>query len=251
MNITTQTARSVTAALLGTLLLASCSTTPVPQDNATPLTAQLLLPEEPICDATSLECPGTGGGGGSSFTYWTLGQVATIDARAAYTVNLALGSVAQYQQEYNQHHTAQVNTINAAPKPTNWDDIANAATPYAGLNWSQDGCSAPWYAALLTFGMTALYSQTFDSACRLHDFAYRNIGRFSNAAQVASGQTALVDQNALRAEVDARFRANMIAICEKKDWIMRGTCKNWANTFADAVRNHGQSSWQIWSFDGL
>ncbi|UBV44349.1 phospholipase (plasmid) [Deinococcus taeanensis] len=233
-------------------LLSACGTTAAPDAPTAlaPVKAQLLLPEEPICDATSLDCPPTGGGG-SSYSYWNLAQVATISPRAAYVVNVSLSSAAAYSQERNQHYPNQKNLALAFmqnPTPTTASNLQILVTPHAGLNWSEDGCSSPWYADIATLGFTALYSETFAPACRLHDFAYRNVGRVANEAQVASGQTALVNHDALRREVDDQFLRNMLSICAAKTWLVRGTCNTWANTFASAVHNHGRSSWAIWNF---
>ncbi|ADV68785.1 phospholipase A(2) [Deinococcus maricopensis] len=215
-------------------LLTACGTaTPAaPADTASSLNAQYLLPDEPICDATMFECPGGDTGGTSYFRYWTLDQVTSISARAAYAVNISRGPLDAFQQERAQN----------AGTPGG----PASSTPYANLDWSNDGCSAPWYTSLLTFGQTALYAGTFREACEAHDFAYRNVGRIANEAQVASGQRDTVNHEALRQEIDAAFLRNMKGICDGRSALLRWHCNSWADTFYNAVRKHGQSSWTIW-----
>ncbi|WP_221090106.1 phospholipase A2 [Deinococcus aquaedulcis] len=261
-HLTAQTTplRRALGALSLALALAACGGTTPPetavpastpaQPTTTAVSAvqpQFIVPEDPSCDPYAIECPQDPGGGGTSYyRYWTLAQVATIDARAAYAVNLTRGSAAALDQERAQHYPAQKALVDQTP--TDWTAVQTQATPYAGLNWSQDGCSTTTLTNILTLGMTALYSQTFGPACRLHDFAYRNIARLANEAQVASGQVDRVDHVALRREVDDLFLNNMLDICVGKAWIVRGSCNNWAKTFASAVRSYGGSSWAVWNF---
>ncbi|PTA67547.1 phospholipase A2 [Deinococcus arcticus] len=249
--------RRAAGALTLALSLAACGGAAPPETAAPAPTSaapraptvqpQFIVPEDPSCDPFAIECPVDPGGGGTSFyRYWTLAQVATIDARAAFAVNLTRGSASALDQARAQHYPAQKALVDQTP--TDWAAVQAQATPHAGLNWSQDGCSTTTLTNILTLGMTALYSQTFGPACRLHDFAYRNIPRLANEAQVASGQRDQVDHVSLRREVDDLFLSNMLDICAGKAWIVRGSCNNWARTFASAVRSYGGSSWAVWNF---
>ncbi|WP_394649018.1 phospholipase A2, partial [uncultured Deinococcus sp.] len=69
-------------------------------------------------------------------------------ARLTYIGRVAWGEVAAYEAEY----------------------AAQDRAPFAGLDWSRNGCSAP-------AGLGLGYRELFRPACNVHDFAYRNLGR--------------------------------------------------------------------------
>lgn len=95
------------------------------------------------------------------------------------------------------------------------------------FDWSTDLCSAP------LVGSTGR-SFDFRSACRRHDFGYRNlklldrrwgVGRFWGSVS--------------RHRVDRQFLLDMQLDCGVRPWWERGTCLGWAHTYFRAVRVAG------------
>lgn len=89
------------------------------------------------------------------------------------------------------------------------------------LDWSSDSCSSP-------IGDEG-WSFDFTEACLRHDFGYRNatlLGRF----------------DALRAEIDLRFQADMLDHCEQRSLLTQSSCRRWANRYWLAVRVAGGSA---------
>jgi hypothetical protein len=88
------------------------------------------------------------------------------------------------------------------------------------LDWSTDGCSAP-------FVGSEGRSFNFRRACVRHDFAYRNykrLGIFDETTRVA---------------LDERFRLDMLESCEPRRRTFRIRCLAWAEVFHAAVRAAG------------
>ena len=91
------------------------------------------------------------------------------------------------------------------------------------LDWSTDGCSAP---------IVQSTGRSFDfySACRRHDFGYRNMSRFKNGRMW--NQT-------LRLRIDTQFRRDARASCVFKIRLTKVQCLAWAETYFRAVRSFG------------
>ena len=91
------------------------------------------------------------------------------------------------------------------------------------LDWSTDGCSAP-------FVESTGRSFDFTRACRRHDFAYRNIARLDGGRHWTSR---------MRARVDAVFLRDMRSDCATRPRVARASCRNWATLFHRVVRARG------------
>jgi Prokaryotic phospholipase A2 len=98
--------------------------------------------------------------------------------------------------------------------------IADSDTRDSRLDWSTDGCSVP------VIGSTGR-SFNFYSACRRHDFAYRNIGKLDGGKWWTAS---------MRARIDAVFKKDMLANCAVRPTTTKRTCVAWAETFYRAVR---------------
>ena len=119
-------------------------------------------------------------------------------------------------------------------KRTGWGSVGNydaqyaayqgTAQPYAGLNWTRDGCSAP-------DGLGLGYREDFLPACNVHDFAYRNLKVYERS-------------DANRRTSDEAFHTNMKAICAAKSPIKRPPCVTAAYAYFQAVRVGGGSSFE-------
>ena len=100
--------------------------------------------------------------------------------------------------------------------------IATAQSPTRDmrLDWSSDGCSAPF------LGSTG---RTFDftHACQRHDFGYRNFKALDDGKWWTPS---------LRHRIDRVFRADMYRDCSTRTRTMRKICRVWARTFYRAVR---------------
>ena len=103
--------------------------------------------------------------------------------------------------------------------------VATADSPEhdVRLDWSTDGCSAP---------IVQSTGRSFDfySACRRHDFGYRNMRRFKNGRMW--NQT-------LRLRIDTQFRRDARASCVFKIRLTKVQCLAWAETYFRAVRSFG------------
>ncbi len=103
--------------------------------------------------------------------------------------------------------------------------VATADSPMhdGRLDWSTDGCSAP---------IVQSTGRSFDfySACRRHDFGYRNMSRFKNGR---------VWNEALRLRIDGQFRKDARDSCTSKLRLTKMQCFAWAETFFRAVRSFG------------
>ena len=96
---------------------------------------------------------------------------------------------------------------------------------YDGPDWSDDGCSGPTPPVIFDY-----------TACRLHDFGYRNV------SQYVQGRT-----DAVRKQVDERFLSNMYLSCDRRwtKWYqspLKVACKADALVFYGGVRVGGSSA---------
>ena len=91
------------------------------------------------------------------------------------------------------------------------------------LDWGTDGCSAP---------IVQSTGRSFDfySACRRHDFGYRNMSRFKNGR---------VWNETLRLRIDAQFRKDTRASCTSKLRLTKIQCLAWAEMYFRTVRRFG------------
>lgn len=105
-----------------------------------------------------------------------------------------------------------------------YDAYAGNSQPYAGLNWSRDGCSAP-------DGLGLGHRDIFRPACYVHDFAYRNLKVYQRT-----------ENN--RKISDQIFHTNMKAICKTKAWYKRPACCTAAYAYYKGVRVGGRSSFE-------
>lgn len=89
------------------------------------------------------------------------------------------------------------------------------------FDWSTDLCSAP---------LVGNSGGTFDfgSACRRHDFAYRNAKKIPGLWNSSS-----------RHKIDLQFRRDMSASCGKRPLVQRLPCRAWAEIYYQAVRIAG------------
>ena len=101
--------------------------------------------------------------------------------------------------------------------------VADSRTHDRRLDWSTDGCSAPF------INGTGL-SFDFTPSCRRHDFAYRNYSRIDDGRHWTSK---------MRAKVDAVFRRDMLDSCRSRPTTSRVRCRAWADIFYRAVRIYG------------
>lgn len=118
-------------------------------------------------------------------------------ARLTYIGRVAWGEVAAYEAEY----------------------AAQDRAPFAGLDWSRNGCSAP-------DGLGLGYRELFRPACNVHDFAYRNLGREAHTPE-----------NRLRS--DAALLRNLQTICGSLARAQRPGCLAAASAYVRAVRWRG------------
>lgn len=155
------------------------------------------------------------------------------------------GLLATLREAYGE--TPRVLTLPAAPtisgldltsdrlayvKRTGWGTVSNYNTqyaayngtslPYAGLDWTRDGCSAP-------DGLGLGYREDFRPACNVHDFAYRNLKVYQRT-----------DANRLTS--DEAFHTNMKAICNAKSWYKQPACYSAAYAYYQGVRVGGSDS---------
>lgn len=101
--------------------------------------------------------------------------------------------------------------------------VADSVERDERLDWSSDGCSAP------VVGSSGR-SFDFTSACRRHDFAYRNIARLDDGRHWTSR---------MRARVDSVFLRDMRTDCASRPRVTRASCRNWASLFYSVVRARG------------
>lgn len=97
---------------------------------------------------------------------------------------------------------------------------SDAPAPY---DWSDNGCSFPSW-----FPNRDTWNTRFLSACKRHDWGYRNFGK-----------KFFQPTDARRAQVDAVFLRDMRAICDAHDWT---GCDTTANTAWSGVRLGGGRS---------
>ena len=102
--------------------------------------------------------------------------------------------------------------------------IADHPTHDMRLDWTTDGCSAP---VVESSGR----SFNFYSACRRHDFGYRNLSRLDGGKYW---------NTTLRLRVDTLFRRDMRASCAGRVRVLRLQCLIWAETFFRSVRALGK-----------
>ena len=102
--------------------------------------------------------------------------------------------------------------------------IADHPTHDARLDWTTDGCSAP---ILESTGR----SFDFYSACRRHDFGYRNLSRLDGGKHW---------NQSVRLRIDQLFRRDMRASCAGKVRLIRLQCLSWAETYYRSVRAFGK-----------
>jgi len=108
------------------------------------------------------------------------------------------------------------------------DFVARAGNGDPWFDWSTDWCSAP---------LVGSTGRTFDfrSACRRHDFGYRNLQLME--VRYGSGRTFWNATSRLR--VDRRLHTDMDAHCSTRAWYDRATCFAWSDVFYAAVRVAG------------
>lgn len=96
------------------------------------------------------------------------------------------------------------------------------------FDWSTDFCSAP---------LIGNSGRTFDftSACRRHDFAYRN---YKRADAVRSPRGSMWNAT-VRQRIDSLFRREMTDLCVTRPLGDRPSCLIWAEIFYRAVRVAG------------
>ena len=101
--------------------------------------------------------------------------------------------------------------------------MADSPTHDVRLDWGTDGCSAP---------IVQSTGRSFDfySACRRHDFGYRNMSRFKNGR---------VWNETLRLRIDAQFRKDARASCTSKLRLTKIQCLAWAEMYFRTVRRFG------------
>lgn len=125
-----------------------------------------------------------------------------ISDRLAYIKRIGWGSIANY----NSHYAA----------------YAFTGLPYAGLDWTRDGCSAP-------SGLGLGYTEDFRPACNVHDFGYRNLKVYERT-----------ETN--RDTTDDAFYVNMKSICNAKSWYKQPACYAAAYAYYEAVSLGGSGS---------
>ncbi|MBZ9750322.1 phospholipase [Deinococcus sp. HMF7604] len=122
--------------------------------------------------------------------------------RLAYVKRVGWGTVSNYNGQYSAY--------------------AGTSSPYTGLDWSRDGCSAP-------DGLGLGYREDFRPACNVHDFGYRNLKVYQRT-------------DANRKTTDEAFHTNMKTICAAKSWYARPACVSAAYAYYQAVRVGGSGS---------
>lgn len=111
------------------------------------------------------------------------------------------------------------------------------------FDWTTDGCSVP------IIGNDGR-SFNFATACRRHDFGYRNLkllDRRYNCVGLAPGTICSIDTwsyghfwNAeQRSRIDEQFQRDMFTSCTTRARSMRVRCEAWAITFFQSVRTIG------------
>jgi Prokaryotic phospholipase A2 len=111
------------------------------------------------------------------------------------------------------------------------------------FDWTTDGCSVP------IIGNEGR-SFNFASACRRHDFGYRNLkllDRRYNCAGLTTGS--ICDDNTWsygrywnagqRSRIDEQFQRDMFESCATRSRTRRVRCEAWAITFFQSVRTVG------------
>lgn len=96
-----------------------------------------------------------------------------------------------------------------------------AGTPYAGFDWTTDGCSS---------GPLGDSPYKFTEACWRHDFSYRNLKRIEAETRADMWN----ERNKYVA--DRRFQDDMKRRCETYNVVVKPTCNVAAETFYRAVR---------------
>lgn len=132
----------------------------------------------------------------------SLGAQDLATDRLAYIKRTAWGTVSNYNSQYAAY--------------------SGTALPYAGLDWSRDGCSAP-------NGLGLGYREDFRPACNVHDFGYRNLKVYQRT-------------DANRLSTDDAFYTNMKAICAAKSLLARPACYSAAYAYYEGVRVGGSGS---------
>lgn len=237
--------------LLPALLLASCGANG-PQDAATPPAPQaaidtksqiayyLALPENQVPELQDLAQ--------STVSDEEKLQILKIATTGEYVAPAAPSEqeFMQFQQSLGGNLSAQdyhgissygkylyIRSI-ATGTPSNLE--AQRKNPkYSYLNWSNDGCSLPWYVKALIPAPSLVFSSVFNSACKVHDFGYRNVPLSWRAQADASGT---LPYN-YRLAVDDAFLRNMKNSCS---WWNSVPCNAAAYAFYKAVRWKGGSS---------
>ncbi|MEF2280432.1 phospholipase A2 [Deinococcus sp. YIM 134068] len=122
--------------------------------------------------------------------------------RLAYVKRTGWGTVGNYNAQYAAY--------------------AGTSSPYPGLDWTRDGCSAP-------DGLGLGYREDFRPSCHVHDFAYRNLKVYERTS-------------ANRLASDDAFYVNMKSACAAKSWYARPACYSAAYAYYQAVRVGGSGS---------
>lgn len=98
--------------------------------------------------------------------------------------------------------------------------IADSPARDRRLDWKSDACSAP---VIRSTGR----SFDFMSACRRHDFGYRNLSRIDRGRHWTAP---------MRRRVDDQFRRDMRESCSRRTALDKWRCLTWAEMFFRAVR---------------
>ncbi|CAM4419264.1 phospholipase A2 [Deinococcus marmoris] len=130
------------------------------------------------------------------------GLSAQASGKAGYAQGVAWGSIA--------YHAAERRSPN-----------------YSGLNWNNDGCSAPR-------GLGLGYSDFFRSACNVHDFGYRNLPKLISIPYWPYNKS----------RTDSAFLGNMRGLCNAKSWYSRPACYAAAQAYYEVVSSaFGWTKW--------
>lgn len=102
-----------------------------------------------------------------------------------------------------------------------------AATGEAPFDWGSDGCTTPNVKDLVK------WNQTFENACRRHDFGYGNFGKGGVVEANPLNET-------VRAGIDGKFRQDMQDACRTMSLSKRLQCLAVASAYYNVVRSVGK-----------
>jgi hypothetical protein len=114
--------------------------------------------------------------------------------------------------------------------------VCTAPVPYNEYDWTDDGCSFPWYVKPL---VPRVFREMWEPACEIHDFGYRNFGKGLGLGR---------DEDHRR-WIDDRLKVEMYKLCTRRyhrkyrDFRRRRQCHEAAYEVWAGLRHRGRDAY--------